>query len=240
MQNLPTIAVAITVLVSIFVHANPPDPQSGNSAAGLQGVTSPPKAAIDYRIKFPKPRFISTPITVKLPNLERPGRPRLTLKAPPGAVLISRGKPVTSSDQEPIIGTIDMLTDGDKDGADGGYVELGPGLQWVQIDLSASHELYGVVLWHFHKIPRAYIDVIAQISDDPNFQAGVTTIYNNDHDDSAGLALGRGKDKAYIETNHGRIIDIDGKKARYLRLYSRGNTANGMNHYLEVEVFGKP
>jgi len=25
-----------------------------------------------------------------------------------------------------------------------------------------------------------------------------------------------------------------------VRLYSNGNTANSMNHYVEVEVFGKP
>jgi len=28
-------------------------------------------------------------------------------------------------------------------------------------------------------------------------------------------------------------------KGRYVRLYSNGNTTNKMNHYIEVEVFGK-
>ncbi len=110
----------------------------------------------------------------------------------------------------------------------------------MQIDLGESHQLFGIVLWHFHKNVRAYLDVIVQISDDPRFQSGVTTVYNNDHDDSAGLGLGRGADKAWIGTNHGRIFDVAGRKARYVRLYSRGNTANEMNHYIEVEVFGKP
>jgi hypothetical protein len=119
-------------------------------------------------------------------------------------------------------------------------VELAPGLQWVQIDLAKSHELHAVLLWHFHKNARAYLDVVVQISDDPTFRTGVTTIYNNDHDASSGLGLGRGNDKCWVETNHGRIIDISGKKARYVRLYSRGNTANEMNHYVEVEVFGLP
>ena len=182
--------------------------------------------------------FVGTPIQVRLPNLERPGAPRLQLNAPPEAVLLSADKPVTSSDDLPIIGDLDMITDGDCDGSDGSYVELGPGLQWVQIDLEKSHEFFGIVLWHFHKNARAYLDVIVQISDDPTFKTGVTTVYNNDHDNSAGL--GRGKDKAWVETNHGRIIDVPGTKARYLRLYSRGNTANEMNHYVEVEVFGKP
>ncbi|MFT5411939.1 MAG: hypothetical protein ACI9NC_004676 [Verrucomicrobiales bacterium] len=62
----------------------------------------------------------------------------------------------------------------------------------------------------------------------------------NNHDNSLGLGLGKGNDKAWVETNHGRIIDIAEKKARYVRLYSCGNTANEMNHYVEVEVFGSP
>ena len=43
---------------------------------------------------------------------------------------------------------------------------------------------------------------------------------------------------AWVETNHGRILDVDGKKARYVRLLSNGNTANEMNHYVEIEVYG--
>jgi hypothetical protein len=30
-----------------------------------------------------------------------------------------------------------------------------------------------------------------------------------------------------------------GTKGRYVRLYSNGSTANEMNHYIEVEVYGK-
>ena len=35
-------------------------------------------------------------------------------------------------------------------------------------------------------------------------------------------------------------MDAGGVKARYVRLYSKGNTTNKMNHYIEVEIFGKP
>ncbi|MDG2124101.1 MAG: hypothetical protein P8J87_10410, partial [Verrucomicrobiales bacterium] len=64
-----------------------------------------------------------------------------------------------------------------------------------------------------------------------------TTLYNSDHDNSAGL--GEGKDKVYVETNHGRIIDTDGLAGRYVRLYSNGNTSDDLNHYVEVAVYGK-
>jgi hypothetical protein len=36
---------------------------------------------------------------------------------------------------EPIIGEVEQVTDGDKEGRDGSYVEFGPGKQYVQIDL---------------------------------------------------------------------------------------------------------
>jgi hypothetical protein len=36
------------------------------------------------------------------------------------------------------------------------------------------------------------------------------------------------------------LIDAKGVKGRYVRLYSAGNTSNKMNHYIEVEVWGKP
>jgi len=44
----------------------------------------------------------------------------------------------------------------------------------------------------------------------------------------------------YIETYQGKLIDGKGVKGRYVRLYSNGNTANKLNHYIEVEVWGKP
>jgi len=36
------------------------------------------------------------------------------------------------------------------------------------------------------------------------------------------------------------LIDAKNVKGRFVRLYSNGNTANKLNHYIEVEVWGKP
>jgi hypothetical protein len=65
----------------------------------------------------------------------------------------------------------------------------------------------------------------------------VITIYNNDHDGSSNL--GRGGERAYIETNYGRLIAAKGQRARYVRLFSQGNTSDELNHYCEVEVYGE-
>jgi hypothetical protein len=191
------------------------------------------------KIQLPKPMFIGTPKNIRTPNLETvTGKARGPFMVRVGTVLLSGGKPVTASDKEPVIGEISYVTDGKKSGEDGYYVELGPMLQWVQIDLGKSQELEAIVAWHYHSQARVYRDVIVQVSDDKDFISGVTTVFNNDHDNTSGL--GAGKDKEYIETFDGKLFDPKGVKARYVRLYSSGNTSNDMNHYVEVEVYGLP
>ncbi len=191
------------------------------------------------KLQLPKPMFIGTPRNIRTSNLEVvTGRARGPFTVPKGTVLLSSHRPVTSSDKEPVIGELLFLTDGQKSGEDGYYVELGPKIQWVQIDLGKSGNLFAILIWHYHSQPRVYRDVIVQVSDDPDFVSGVTTLFNNDHDNTSGLGIG--KDKEYIETNEGRLIDPQGVKARYVRLSSNGNTANDMNHYIEVEVYGTP
>jgi hypothetical protein len=83
-----------------------------------------------------------------------------------------------------------------------------------------------------------YFDVIVQVSDDPDFIENVTTIFNNDIDNSAGLGVGQ--DKHYVETNEGKLIDAQGVQGRYVRAYSNGNNSNDLNHYIEVAVYGQP
>ena len=191
------------------------------------------------KIQLPKPMFIGTPRNIRSANLEPiTGRPRGPFMVPAGTVLLSGGKPVTASDKEPVIGELSFVTDGQKSGEDGYYVELGPGTQWVQIDLGKPQTLEAIVVWHYHSQARVYHDFIAQVSDDKDFIDGVTTLFNNDHDNSSGL--GAGKDKEYIETYDGKLVDGRGVSGRYIRLYSRGNTSNDMNHYVEVEVYGLP
>jgi hypothetical protein len=151
---------------------------------------------------------------------------------------VSVDKEVVSTDMEPIIGDIEQITDGDKSGAEGSYVELGPGVQHVTIDLGAPHEVYAVLFWHFHRTARAYLDVVVQLADDAAFTKNVRTVFNNDHDDSAGM--GAGSDMNYVETSEGKLVDAKGAVARYVRLYSNGNNANELNHYVEAEVFGRP
>jgi len=213
--------VAVVVVASIGIH------HQGKSRR------------VPLDIKLPQPMFVGTPQDFQVDNLEKPlGRPRPPFLAPVGTKNVALGKPVSASDEEPIIGEIEMITDGDKEAADGSYVELGPFLQHVTIDLQAEHEIYAVVIWHYHKEARVYYDVLAQVCNDADFTENVTTLFNDDADNSAGLGVG--KDMHYVETNEGKLIDAKGVRARYVRLYSNGNTSDDLNHYIEVQVYGKP
>lgn len=193
----------------------------------------------ELKLTLPKPMFIGTPTNIRSANLEKiTGKPRGPFHVPKGTALLSANKTVTSSDKHPVIGELDMITDGEKAGSDGYFVELGPGPQWVQIDLGGSRALHAILAWHYHTQARVYRDVIVQVSDDPAFKTGVTTVFNNDHDNSS--KLGVGTDKEYIEVAEGKLFDPKGAKGRYVRLYSNGNTTNDLSHYVEVEVFGLP
>jgi len=239
-----TLKLALAGVITLGLGAcgdggTPADTQTDVPPPSGAASVKPATTLVQYSPDYPKPMFIGTPVKVDLPHLEAPGTAEISISVEEGTTLISKNKTVTSSDTEiPIQGELSYITDGDKDGGDGYYVELSPDLQWVQIDLGDTHNIQAIGLWHFHKQARAYNDIIVQISDDAEFKSNVKTVYNNDHDNSAGL--GKGSDKAYIETNHGRLISGQNSAGRYIRLYSAGNTSDDLNHYVEVEIYGKP
>jgi len=190
-------------------------------------------------IVLPKPLFEGTPENLKVANLEKPlGKPRPPFLAPAGTVNVARNKPVTGSGAEPAIGDLEMITDGEKSSLDGSYVQLAPGLQSITIDLKQKCTIYAILFWHYHKQARVYNDVVVRVAEDADFITGVRTLFNNDFDNSSGL--GAGRDLNYVETAEGKLVDGRGVEARYVRLYANGSSASTLNHYVEVEVFGRP
>jgi len=207
-------------------------------AIALIAATAVAQDKVPLKTQLPRPLFVGTPVPLNVPNLEPPMKgKRPDFMVPAGSINLAKGKKVTASDNSPVVGTFDLVTDGDKAGDEGSWVELGPGKQWVQIDLAKNASVYAVLLWHFHSQARVYRDVVVQVSNDPAFKSGVTTIFNNDF--KGELGLGPGKDLNYVETYQGKLIDAKGATGRYVRLYSNGNTTNKLNDYIEVEVWGK-
>jgi len=216
------------------------------SAAMLAAVVSgapaqtPPADTVPMPIKLPKPVFPGTPKDIPAgTTVEKPsGKPRPIPMVPKGTVNLALKKKVTSS-KAPFGGLLEIITDGEKEAKDETAVELKPGLQWVQVDLGAVSQLFYIVFWHFHQEPVVFHDVIVQVSNDPAFIDGVTTLFNNDQDNSAGLGIG--KDREYFETSEGRQVDARGVKARYVRFWSKGSTyRDPLNRMTEVEVYGLP
>jgi hypothetical protein len=190
-------------------------------------------------IALPKPLFEGTPLPTNVPNLEKPtNKLRPPFLAPAGTVNLALKKPVSASDADPAIGSLELITDGNKAGTDGTFVELKPGPQSVAIDLGAQSAIYAVVVWHYHKEARSYAGVVVQTADDPDFITNVQTVFNNDSTNETGNGVGR--NMRYVETNEGRLIDAKGVEGRYLRLFSNGSDKTPANHYVEVEVWGKP
>ncbi|MHB1306248.1 MAG: discoidin domain-containing protein [Limisphaerales bacterium] len=191
-------------------------------------------------IKLPIPAFMGTPTDIPLGDLiEKPSdKPRPPFLAPKGAVNLAAGKKVTSSDKSPITGSLELVTDGDKESNDNSFVELHRRTQWIQVDLEKKHKIYAIILWHAHNTWQVYHDVVVQVADDPDFTQDVKTIYNNDVDNSSGLGVGT--DKEYFEDYQGRLMDAKGVVGRYIRCYSKGSSYSALNRYTEVEVYGLP
>jgi len=162
---------------------------------------------------------------------------------PEGTINVALNKPVISSCDNPIIGELNMITDGVMTCRHGDQVvhtdvELESGIQHIAINLNGLYNIYAIRFWHCYPMNPVYFDIIVQIAEDPDFTKNVHILFNNDHDNSIGL--GAGTDDNYIEYLSGKLVDGKGIKARYVRLYSNGNWANDFNHYTEVEVYGKP
>ena len=203
------------------------------------GLFAEDKVAIKFEL--PAPHSSGTPKEVKSDNLEPdpgPGKYRAPIMVPAGfdKKLTTEETKVTTS-EEAVTGENEYVVDGDKTPDATCMLQLPGGLQWVQLDLGAEKTVSAVCVWHDQGDDRVYKDVIVQLSNDEKFAKDVTTIFNNDHDNTA--KLGKGKDKEYRERNDGRPMDAKLTKGRYVRCYSNGSTSEPVNNYIEIEVFGK-
>ena len=138
-HTLAGLALAITL-----ASCGKSEEKKAEGAAAPAAASVPAGDLVDVKIEFPKPMFIGTPVPAELPNLEKPGtyKPILSIQVPKGTTNLAKGKKVSSSDSAPIIGDLTLVTDGDADGADGSFVELMPGKQWIQIDLEAPANIH--------------------------------------------------------------------------------------------------
>ena len=191
-------------------------------------------------LDLPAPAFKGLPKDLELgPNVEPfPNKPRPPMMVPAGLRNIAPNSKVTCSDKNVSADSLAKLTDGDKEAADQSIIFLRKGTQWVQMEFNWPQEFFALVIWHAHNTPKVYHDVIVRFANDPDFRQNARPIFNNDADSIS--ERGRGKDREYVETCEGKLINARGVKARFLRFYSNGSTESALNEYTEIEVYGRP
>lgn len=128
------------------------------------------------------------------------------------------------------------LTNGNTASTD--YVTVGSPdqLVYAQIDLGALKDISQIKMWHFYTDGRTYKDVVVQLSQTSDFSSYVTTVFNNDKDNSSGQ--GYGSDAEYAESANGKTLTFAPVTARYARFWSKGNSVNTNSNYVELQIFG--
>jgi hypothetical protein len=211
-----------------------------NSRAADDASNSNAPGLVPLKLKLPEPVFAGTPREApKGVDMEpTPTQPPPPLMVPSDVRNVAPGKKITCSDKGVTAAALARITDGNKSAEEDSAALLRKGLQWIQFDLGAAHEIFAIVFWHAHDTPKVYRSVIVQVADDADFTQNVRVLYNNDRDNSAGL--GAGMDRQYFETYMGKTVNAKGVRARFVRLYSHGSTDSALNEYTEVEIYGRP
>ena len=214
-------------------------PAKSETVTKSQKNTPAKSTKVPLELAIPKllPNPTPKPVTWKHLAKKPVGPDRILL--PAGCKNLALNKPVTSStpEDELVMGELNFVTDGNKVGDEDSVVILDVESQWVQIDLGKPAKIYAIACWHYHQQKRVYKGVVIQLADDEKFTKNVRTIFNNDIENLN--KLGKGKDLRYWDTIYGKVIPVRGLVARYVRLYSAGNSSDDDNHYVEVEVYGK-
>ncbi|WP_164821428.1 fibronectin type III domain-containing protein [Paenibacillus koleovorans] len=141
---------------------------------------------------------------------------------------------------------LSLVTDGNRSAAEYALISTSAGAKYVQLNLGESHSITKVNIVNDYNpdAPRAGKDIVIQLSNDSTFGSGVTTIYNNDADNSSGL--GAGSDSEYVEPSSGDGMTVTlgtPVNAQYVRYWANGHTRtlnnayNAVNTPIEIEVY---
>jgi hypothetical protein len=206
-------------------------------AANVVTACAQKKEALNLEI--PAPTLKGTPEQLPTgPNIEpNSDKAPAAIMIASGAKNVALDKTVTSS-VKPFTGELNQITDGKKEAFDYDTVEMKKGTQWVQVDLGEAFTIQAIAMWHDHRYIQVMYDVVVQVSDDPEFKTGVTTIFNNDTDNSSGLGVGT--DREYFERHFGRVFDGKNAKGRYVRGYTKGSHLSALNCWQEIEIYALP
>lgn len=222
-----------------------PDTPEANPvpSAAVQNIVVTHKVTLVNAVKTNGIKKASPPPVMEPTVISAPPEP--IVPSPPPIVVVHRDETytnlalncsVSSSDKKPIHGTPDLITNGIEE-SDSNAFTMHRNVQWVQVDLAKSCELYYLKLWHSTNGGN-YHGVVVLLSDNEDFTNQVQIVFNNDAKNTCGRGVGT--DKEYKETSEGLTIPAKGYRARYIRAYSNGSTFSSLNSYCELEAYGNP
>lgn len=190
-------------------------------------------------------------------------KPKLDL--PVGSRNLALGRSVTTNFPQPLLGCLEMITDGDKgvvtypDGrlrfvdADNCHVEFSPsvpgvigddahglGPRYIQFDLQDSVAIDAVWIWpgyreHGYDVVRK---LVVQASHDPSFTTDSTTIFNCDTSNSMGFGIG--VDRPFATSRFGKLIQPASISGRFVRIWWDGSVMFPFEtRIVEVEIYGR-
>lgn len=139
---------------------------------------------------------------------------------PNATVNIALNKPVTAKGTEDPARPWARATDANFTGDNHTHSTTGAD-GWLQVDLGAVMLIDRVKVWHYYPDGRTYYSPRTEVSEDG---ANWTVV---------------SKPAQYAETSAGHTRDFPLTKARYVRDYISGSTANIGNHWIEVEVYAR-
>ena len=215
--------------------------KTGDKGPALR--TAPEQGYVELAIALPSQRCCGTPHPPAKtePNME-PAKPahyrRPRFYAPEGTTNLALGKDVTAS-EEPMMGELAQLVDGNAEATDDTILDLDSGPAWVTVDLGKPCEVFAVLSWQRHNNLFAFRDVVIETADDKDFATNRQILFNNDHDGSLGKGHGKGANTQYLENYQGKLVDARGIKARYVRFWSNGNSHDASNYWTEINIFGR-
>ncbi|WP_420871967.1 discoidin domain-containing protein [Cohnella rhizosphaerae] len=143
-------------------------------------------------------------------------------------VNVALGKTVSTNGAVSGGGSVSVVTDGARGSSGYALISVADGPKWVQADLGQTYAISRINVLNdwggTSGVARTGRDHVVQLSNDPTFATGVTTVFNNDTDNSAGL--GAGSDAAYQEPTDGtgkNIVLTTPVNARYVRSWANGH-----------------
>ena len=78
-------------------------------------------------------------------------------------------------------------------------------------------------LWHYYGDGRTYHDVIVQLSNDANFSTGVSTVFNNDMNNTSGQGIGTDRPQPFTDHRDGPFaVRVDEREGTPLWLVAKG------------------